>query len=71
MIRNRVIKITLKHFPDGELGVDSLELMNYVFDLEDEFGINISEDKFSSVKTVDDVVRLMEEWANTAEDTAE
>lgn len=70
-IADRVTKITSKRFYDLELGTDSLELMEYVMDLEDEFGINIPENKMAGVKTMADVIRMLEEWQGIAEDTAE
>lgn len=70
-ISNRVKKVVLKHFPDGELGTDSLELMEFVMSLEDEFLINISDKQFAGIKTVQDIVDRITIWADQANDSAE
>ena len=59
-----------------DLGADSLDATELVMDIEDEFGIEISDSEADSVATVKDVVDLIQEklmWANdmiTDEDKA-
>jgi len=43
-----------------DLGADSLDVMEMMMGLEDEFSLSISEDTVSSLRTVGDVVRLIE-----------
>lgn len=40
-----------------ELGIDSLDLIELMIDLEGEFGCNIDEEEFSDVKTVNDIYK--------------
>ena len=43
-----------------DLDVDSLTLIELIADFEDEFGIEIEEDKLEDTKTVKDVVDYLE-----------
>ena len=43
-----------------DLDVDSLTLIELIADFEDEFGIEIEEDKLEDMKTVKDVVDYLE-----------
>ena len=43
-----------------ELGADSLDKVEIVMDIEDEFCISISDDEAEAVKTVDNAVSLVE-----------
>lgn len=47
----------------ADLGADSLDLMEFMLSLEDEFGIAVPEDDdvMKGIKTVGDAVRLIEE----------
>lgn len=42
-----------------ELDVDSLDLVELVQSLEDEYGVRIDDEKLKGVKTVGDAVRLV------------
>lgn len=44
-----------------DLGADSLGVVDLVMALEDEFDIEISEDKYESFRTVGDIVKYIEE----------
>lgn len=44
-----------------DLGADSLGIVDLVMALEDEFDIEIDEDKYESFKTVGDIVKYIEE----------
>ncbi len=49
-----------------ELDVDSLDLVELVRALEDEYGIQVPDDKLDGVETVGDAVRLTLELAGEA-----
>jgi acyl carrier protein len=60
-----------------ELGIDSMDGVNIVFALENEFDINVPDEEVKSIRSVrdmvDGVIRLIEirrESGNTAGDTA-
>lgn len=44
-----------------ELGFDSLDGLNLIFELEEEFNISVPDDKVQSMKSVREVVEGMEE----------
>ncbi|MCC6525724.1 MAG: acyl carrier protein [Polyangiaceae bacterium] len=44
----------------GELGIDSLGVMEVVAELEDKFGLTIADDDLREVETVGDVARAVE-----------
>ena len=46
-----------------DLGVDSLDFVELVIATEEAFGVSISEELFSEVKTVRDVAELVEHLA--------
>ncbi len=41
---------------DQDLGADSLDLVDLMMDLEDKFGLKISDEEAEDIKTVNDVV---------------
>ena len=43
-----------------DLGADSLDAVELIMAIEEEFGISISDEEGSSVKTVKDIVNLIE-----------
>ncbi|MEE1353985.1 MAG: acyl carrier protein [Acutalibacteraceae bacterium] len=43
-----------------DLGADSLDLVDLVMSLEDEFGLEVPDDAIETMKTVGDVVRYIE-----------
>ncbi|MFO0661398.1 MAG: phosphopantetheine-binding protein [Polyangiaceae bacterium] len=45
----------------GHLGLDSIALMEAIAEMEDRFGVHISEDCLRDVKTVDDVLKMLEQ----------
>lgn len=45
-----------------ELGIDSLDGVNIVFALENEFDINIPDEDAQSLKTVRQVIERLEAW---------
>lgn len=44
-----------------DLGVDSLDAVDLIMALEDEFDIEIPEDQVKNIKTVGDIVKLIED----------
>jgi acyl carrier protein len=83
-IEERVIRILEKHFPDvrpikagigqnfyDHLGADSLGMMELVMDFEDEFNVNIPDKAYEKVQTVGDIIRVIEEICDQANDTLE
>ena len=54
-----------------ELGVESLDVVNIVFELEDEFEIEIPNDfNMSELETIADVTRAIEFWLTEGGDDA-
>ena len=56
-----VDEITLETVITGDLGADSLDVVDLVMTFEDEFGIEIPDDAVETIKTVGDVVKFIEE----------
>lgn len=44
-----------------DLGADSLDAVELIMSLEDEFGLKISDEKAQTFKTVGDIVKYLEE----------
>ena len=53
-------KITLESDIVKDLGADSLDVVELLMNLEDNTGKTIPEDKVRNIKTVGDVVKLLE-----------
>ena len=45
----------------ADLGADSLDIMDLIIEIEDSFGIKIEDGKTSTIKTVGDIVALIDE----------
>lgn len=43
-----------------DLGADSLDVIEMLMTLEDEYGITIPDDKISQIKTINQIVELIE-----------
>lgn len=54
-------KVTPQSEIISELGADSIDVFEMIMALEDELGIEVPEDKVQSLKTVQDVVALLED----------
>ncbi len=52
--------VTLESNIKDDLGADSLAVVDLAMSLEDEFGIEIPDNELEDVKTVGDVVKLIE-----------
>ena len=55
--------ITLNTALVEDLGADSLDLVDLVMTLEDEFDIEITDEDVETVKTVGDIVKYLEDRA--------
>lgn len=53
-------KITLESSLSEDLGADSLDAVELIMALEDEFGVQVSDDDAQSIRTVGDIVALVE-----------
>lgn len=51
--------VTLEKTLRDDLDMDSFDEINLVIDLEDSFGITISDEEFAEIKTVGEVVALV------------
>ena len=45
----------------GDLGADSLDAVDIIMGIEDEFGISVDDEKIQSIKTVADLVNAIDE----------
>ena len=53
--------VTMSSNIEEELGADSLDLVDIVMSIEDEFEIDVADEDIDGIKTVGDVVRYIEE----------
>ena len=53
-------KITMESRVLEDLGADSLDVVEMLMTLEDEFGIEVSEDEAVNLKTVADIVKIID-----------
>ena len=53
-------KITMDSSLNEDLGADSLDAVELIMALEDEFGVTVSDDDAQSIRTVGDIVELVE-----------
>lgn len=47
-----------------ELGIDSIDLVDLVFQMEEELGITFEDEELTKIKTVGDLIKLVEEKNN-------
>ena len=52
--------ITMESTLEGDLGADSLDLVDLVMTLEDDFDVEVDDNVIEDVKTVGDIVHLIE-----------
>lgn len=74
MIREKLTEILVSEFeiepekitPEAsiqlDLGIDSLDVVDMVVLIQDEFGIKLQAQDFKDVKTFDDLVKLLEKF---------
>lgn len=53
-------KVTAESGIAEDLGADSLDVVELLMAIEDEFGIEIPDDEIENIKTVDDLVKYIE-----------
>lgn len=53
-------KITLESEVVKDLGADSLDVVELLMQLEEEFGITLPDSEMENIKTVQDIVDMME-----------
>ncbi len=53
-------KVTMDASIIDDLGADSLDIVDMIMTLEEEFDVKISDDEVENVKTVGDIVKIIE-----------
>ncbi|MCC8191501.1 MAG: acyl carrier protein [Ruminococcus sp.] len=53
-------KVTMEASIVDDLGADSLDIVDMVMTLEEEFDVKISDEEVENVKTVGDIVKIIE-----------
>lgn len=56
-------KVTMEASIVDDLGADSLDLVDMVMSLEEEFDVEIPDDQVENIKTVGDIVKYIEDHA--------
>ncbi len=56
-------KVTMEASISDDLGADSLDVVDLVMSLEEEFDVEIPDDQVENIKTVGDIVRYIEDNA--------
>ena len=54
-------KVTMEASITDDLGADSLDVVDLVMSLEEEFDVEIPDDQVENIKTVGDIVRNIED----------
>lgn len=54
-------RITLSSAFADDIGADSLEVVELIMELEEEFGVNISDDAAEQIRTVEDAIRYIQQ----------
>ena len=54
-------KVTMEASITDDLGADSLDVVDLVMSLEEEFDVEIPDDQVEKIKTVGDIVKYVEE----------
>ncbi len=53
-------KVTMEASIIDDLGADSLDVVDLIMSLEEEFGVEIPDDQVENMKTVGDIVKYIE-----------
>jgi acyl carrier protein len=53
-------KVTLQARISEDLGADSIDAVELIMKLEDSFNVSVSDEQAQSIKTVNDIVKLLE-----------
>ncbi len=56
-------EVTMEATMQDDLGADSLDLVDLVMSVEEEFGVKVADEDLESIKTVGDIVNYIEERA--------
>ena len=56
-------KVTMEASITDDLGADSLDIVDLVMSLEEEFDVEIPDDQVENIKTVGDIVKYIEDNA--------
>lgn len=56
-------EITMEATMQDDLGADSLDLVDLVMSVEEEFGVKVADEDLENIKTVGDIVNYIEERA--------
>lgn len=56
-------KVTMEASVADDLGADSLDIVDLVMSLEEEFDVEIPDDQVENIKTVGDIVKYIEDNA--------
>lgn len=54
-------KVTMEAHLVNDLGADSLDAVDIIMGIEDEFGISVDDEKIQAIKTVADLVSAIDE----------
>ena len=54
-------RVTMESNIISDLGADSLDVIDLAMSIEDEFDIEVPDDEIEKMKTVEDIVRFIEE----------
>lgn len=54
-------RVTMESNLVGDLGADSLDVIDLAMSIEDEFDIEVPDDEIEKIKTVGDIVRFVED----------
>ncbi len=54
-------RVTMDSNLIGDLGADSLDVIDLAMSIEDEFDIEVPDDEIEKIKTVGDIVRFVED----------
>lgn len=54
-------KVTMESSLIDDLGADSLDLIDLVMSIEDEYDVEVPDDMIENIKTIGDVVKFIEE----------
>jgi acyl carrier protein len=54
-------RVTMESNLIGDLGADSLDVIDLAMSIEDEFDIEVPDDEIEKIKTVGDIVRFVED----------
>ena len=56
-------EVTMEATMQDDLGADSLDLVDLVMSVEEEFGVKVAAEDLENIKTVGDIVNYIEERA--------